>query len=408
MGLRKWLDGLGKKVPHDSKGYALYEAADTFLYTPDSVTKGASHVRDGLDLKRMMITVVWALLPCILMAMYNTGLQANTLISVGGVDAADNWRSDLMAWMGLGFDPDSLFSCFFHGFLYFFPIFLVTQLAGGFWEVLFSTVRGHEINEGFLVTGMLFPLTLPPTIPLWQVAIGISFGVVIGKEVFGGTGKNFLNPALTGRAFLYFAYPAQITGELWAPAHADATSGPTILGACQAGGMDAVTGDSGLGVTWMEAFLGDIQGSMGETSTLACLIGAAFLILTGIGSWRIMAAVLVSALGCAALLNWAGEGSQNKMFEMSPMWHLVSGGLAFGLVFMATDPVSAAMTDAGKWIYGALIGVMTVLVRVVNPAFPEGVMLAILFGNVFAPLIDYMVVKSTIKRRMARSVQKQG
>jgi len=276
--------------------------------------------------------------------------------------------------------------------------------------MIFSVVRKHEINEGFLVTGLLFPLTLPPTIPLWQVALGVSFGVVLGKEVFGGTGKNFLNPALTARAFLYFAYPAQISGDrVWTAA--DGFSGATPLGAlanadpkalAAATDIEAAATEA-IGVDWWDAFYGFIQGSMGETSTLACLIGAGILCATGIGSWRIMVSVLAGGMGMAALFCYVWSSDTNSMFAMSPMWHLVTGGFAFGLVFMATDPVSAAMTNTGKWIYGGLIGVMTVLIRVINPAYPEGIMLAILFGNVFAPLIDYFVVQANIKRRLARS-----
>jgi Na+-transporting NADH:ubiquinone oxidoreductase subunit B len=403
VGLRNWLDKVGKpfhKGGKFEKAYPVYEALDTFLYTPSSVTAGASHVRDAIDLKRMMVTVVWSLIPCILMAMYNTGYQANEAIAANLGQATEGWRHGVMAWLGLAYNPESLLSCMIHGALYFLPVYIVTMAVGGTWEVIFATVRGHEVNEGFLVTGLLFPLTLPATIPLWQVALGISFGVVIGKEVFGGTGKNFLNPALTARAFLYFAYPAQITGDtIWTAA--DGFSGATILSACASDGMAGVERVA----TWNDAFLGSIQGSMGETSTLACLFGAAFLILTRIGSWRIMAAVVLGSAGFSFLLNLIGS-STNQMFSMPPHWHLVSGGLAFGLVFMATDPVSAAMTDAGKWIYGILIGVMTILVRVINPAYPEGIMLAILFGNVFAPLIDYYVVKANINRRLARSVKR--
>ncbi|MCL4108996.1 UNVERIFIED_CONTAM: hypothetical protein GTU68_052634 [Idotea baltica] len=298
--------------------------------------------------------------------------------------------------LGVGYDPGSFFGNMIHGALYFIPVFLVCNIVGGLWELIFCCVRKHELNEGFLVTGMLFPLTLPPSIPLWQVAIGISFGVVIGKEIFGGTGKNFLNPALTARAFLYFAYPAQISGDaVWTAvggAKADAFSGATEVG------MKAVTDL----VSWSDAFFGFIQGSMGETSTLACLLGAAFLIATGVGSWRIMAGVLIGAMGFSAILT--GVGGDNPMMSMPPQWHLVVGGLAFGLVFMATDPVSAAMTTTGRWFYGILIGVVTILIRVINPAFPEGIMLAILLGNVFAPLIDYFVVQANVKRRLARNV----
>lgn len=395
--LRDFLDSQHKHFVDGGKlekFYPLYEAADTFLYTPGEVTKGSVHVRDGIDLKRTMVTVAMALGPCIMMAMYNTGYQAQLGLASLGSDAIMGWRGDLFAQLGFVIDPNNILACFFLGFLYFFPIFLVTNLVGGLWEALFASVRKHEINEGFLVTGLLFPLILPATIPLWQVAIGISFGVVIGKEIFGGTGKNFLNPALTARAFLFFAYPGEISGDaVWVAA--DGFSGATILGQAAAGGMDAIT------YSWMDAFLGFIPGSMGETSALACLLGAGYLILTGIGSWRIMLSMTLSTLGFAFLLNVMGSSS-NPMFTLSPLWHLVVGGYAFGCIFMATDPVSAAMTEKGKYFYGALIGFMVVLVRVINPAFPEGVMLAILFGNVFAPLIDYFVINANIKRRKLR------
>lgn len=392
--LRKFLDSQHHHFVGDGKlkrFYALYEAADTFLYTPGEVTKGSVHVRDGIDLKRTMVTVAMALMPCILMAMYNTGYQAQLALNSMGVSEISGWRGAVFGMLGLNPDPSSILNCFLLGALYFVPIFLVTNLVGGLWEGLFASIRNHEINEGFLVTGLLFPLTLPPTIPLWQVAIGISFGVVIGKEVFGGTGKNFLNPALTGRAFLFFAYPAQISGDaVWTAA--DGYTGATILGQAALDGMKGVT------YSWMDAFLGFIPGSMGETSALACLLGAGYLILTGIGSWRIMGSMLLSTVAFAFLFNIIGSDT-NPMFAMTPAWHLVVGGFAFGTVFMATDPVSASMTFKGQYLYGALIGLMVILVRVVNPAFPEGVMLAILFGNVFAPLIDYFVMNSNIKRR---------
>lgn len=405
--LRRFLDSLHPLFDKGGKFerlYPLYEAADTFLYTPADVTSEASHVRDSIDLKRMMIMVVLALTPCIFMAFYNTGLQANLAMEQMGLTDVEGVRGAFLRSFGVGFDPHSLFDNLMHGAVYFVPVFLVCNIVGGAWEVLFGCVRGHDVNEGFLVTGMLFPLTLPPTIPLWQVAIGISFGVVIGKEVFGGTGRNFLNPALTARAFLYFAYPVQISGDrVWTAV--DGFSGATILGAMAAaeGGSDAdptAVMDS-IGVSWSEAFLGTIQGSMGETSTLACLLGAGILILTGIGSWRIMAAVLIGAVGTSLLMTTASSAG-NAMFAFPTQWHLVSGGLAFGLVFMATDPVSASMTERGKWFYGILIGFMTIMIRVVNPAFPEGIMLAILFGNVFAPLIDYFVVQANVNRRLAR------
>ena len=379
------------------KFYALYEAADTFLYTPGRVTDGPTHVRDGIDLKRTMITVVAALVPCIFMAMWNTGYQINSAMQQMGAATTGEWRGIIIDILGIGYNPSNPLANVFHGFLYFFPVFLVCNMVGGLWEGLFAMVRKHEINEGFLVTGMLFPLTLPPTIPLWQVAIGISFGVVLGKEVFGGTGKNFLNPALTGRAFLYFAYPVEITGDaIWVAV--DGFTYATPLGAAAADGMTAVTDT----VTWTQAFLGTIPGSMGETSTLACLIGAAILIATRVGSWQIIASMTVATVVCAELLHAIGSDT-NPMFGMNAAWHLVLGGYAFGCVYMATDPVSATMTPGGRWVYGALIGFMTVLIRVINPAFPEGVMLAILFGNVFAPAIDHVVIQANIKRRLVRT-----
>ncbi len=417
--LRRFLDRIHASFQPGGKYerfYPLYEAVDTFLFTPDEVTSGPSHVRDGLDNKRMMGLVVLALAPCIVMAFYNTGLQTNLALEhqvQTGVLSSDEagisgWRGGIIAALGSGYDSTSLVSCLTIGALYFLPVFLVTQVAGGFWEVLFACIRKHEINEGFLVTGMLFPLTLPPTIPLWQVAVGISFGVLIGKEIFGGVGKNFLNPALTGRAFLYFAYPAFLSGDkVWVACdgYTAATALGTLASAKQTG-MAAVTAANGLDISWAQAFLGTIPGSMGETSALCCLLGAALLIVTGIGSWRVMAGTLVGSIVVAGLFYAArGEvGQGNPMYQMSPMWHLVVGGLAFGLVFMATDPVSAAATETGRWIYGLLIGGLTILIRNINPGYPEGIMLAILFGNVMAPLIDWFVVQANIKRRIARSV----
>ncbi len=403
--LRRLLDRLhpvfdeGGKL---EKFYPLYEAIDTFLYSPSDVTPGPSHVRDGMDLKRMMVLVVVALGPCIFMAMWNTGYQAN-LVLAGNAEfeaaAADLWRGEFLEGLGLGFEPNSFWSNLIHGALYFIPVYLVCNIVGGACEVTFSCIRKLEVNEGFLVTGFLFPLTLPPTIPLWQVALGTVFGVVIGKEVFGGTGKNFLNPALTARAFLYFAYPAEMSGDaVWTAV--DGYTGATPLGVLAS--ADVEQGMAAIQVTWSQAFLGTMPGSMGETSMLACLFGAAVLIVTGVGSWRIMLSMLLGGFMFSLLL-W-GSGSQtNPMFAMDPFWHIALGGYAFGLVFMATDPVSAAVTETGKWFYGALIGVMTILIRVINPAYPEGVMLAILFGNVFAPLIDHFVIQANIKRRMARN-----
>ena len=400
--LRKFLDQikpLFEKGGKLEKYYYVYDATDTFLYTPDEVTTTAPHVRDSLDLKRMMVVVVWALTPCVLMAMWNTGYQANLAMQAMNIGSAAGWRGAVLTGLGIGYDPASLWANFIHGALYFVPLYIVTMVVGGIWEVIFASVRKHEMHEGFLVTGLIFPLTLPPSLPLWQAAVGISFGVVIGKELFGGTGRNFLNPALAGRAFLYFAYPVQNSGDsVWTAV--DGFSGATPLGALAT--ADVSTGMEAINVTWSQAFLGTMQGSLGETSTLACLIGAVILIVAGVGSWRTMLSMLLGGMAFAGLLNFIGSDT-NPMFQMSPMWHLVVGGFAFGLVFMATDPVSSAMTETGKWFYGALIGIMTILIRVINPAYPEGVMLAILLGNVFAPLIDYFVLQSNIKRRLERN-----
>ena len=399
--LRKKLDDLH---PHFAKGgrwenyYAVYEAIDTFFYSPSDVTRTAPPVRDGIDLKRVMIFVWLAAMPCAFMACWNTGLQANLAMQALGVTEVDGWRAAFINLMGVGFSPDSFWDNFWHGFWYFIPVYLVTFAVGGFWEVLFAGVRNHEVNEGFFVTSILFALTCPPTIPLWQVALGISFGVVLGKEVFGGTGKNFLNPALTGRAFLFFAYPAAMSGDtVWTAV--DGFSGATPLGI---GAVEGMAGITAAGYTWMDSFLGTIQGSMGEVSTLACLIGAAFLLMTKIASYRIMLGVFLGMVGTTLLLNAVGSDT-NPMFEMPWYWHLVVGGFAFGMVYMATDPVSAAMTNKGRWIFGAVIGFMVVIIRVVNPAFPEGMMLAILFANLVAPLIDFGVVQSNVKRRLART-----
>lgn len=397
--LRKLLDRVAPTFKEGGRFHVLYpvfEAVDSFLYTSRKNSTGSVHIRDAVAYKRMMMTVALSLLPCGFMALLNTGLQANRAMAELGLSAAAGWRGAIIDVLGIGYDPGSLLANVIHGALYFFPVYVVGLAAGGAWELLFATVRRHEVYEGFLVTSLLFPLTLPPTIPLWQVALGISFGVVIGKEIFGGIGYNFLNPALTGRAFLFFAYPTASSGDqVWTAV--DGFTGATPLGAAALGGLSAVEVDW----SYSQAFLGTIPGSMGETSTLACLIGAAILLLTQVASWRIMLSMLVGGLGLAALL-WGVGSETNPMFSLPPHWHLVLGGFAFGLVFMATDPVSGSMTRAGQYVYGALIGVMAILVRVINPAFPEGVMLAILFGNTFAPLIDYCVVRVRIRRRVLR------
>ena len=401
MGLRSTLDNLAplfEKGGKYEKMYPLYEAVDTGLYSPPSVTNNTAHVRDGIDLKRIMITVWLCTFPAMFFGMYNIGLQANEAIAAGNGAVIEGWREMLIALLGgSGHSAASFWDNFVFGAAYFLPVYAVTFIVGGFWEVLFATIRRHEVNEGFFVTSVLFALTLPPTIPLWQVALGISFGVVIGKEVFGGTGKNFLNPALAGRAFLFFAYPASMSGNaVWTAA--DGFTGATALSDAAEGGIAKVVEN---GVTWSDAFFGTIQGSMGETSTLAILIGGVVLMAMNIAAWRIVAGVMIGMIGFSTLLNVVGSDT-NPMFAMPWYWHLVLGGFAFGMIFMATDPVSASMTHKGKWFFGALIGFMVVMIRVVNPAFPEGMMLAILFANLFAPLIDHFVVQANIKRRIAR------
>ncbi|RDB44402.1 NADH:ubiquinone reductase (Na(+)-transporting) subunit B [Halomonas sp. DQ26W] len=399
MGIRQTLDNL---EPHFHKGgkyekmYPLFEAVDTIFYAPPSVAKTTAHVRDGVDLKRIMITVWACTFPAMLFGMWNAGWQSNMAIAEDYASMA-GWREAIMLTLTAGHDPGSFWSNIVLGATYFLPIYLVTFVVGGFWEVVFAVKRGHEVNEGFFVSSVLYALILPVDIPLWQVALGITFGIVIGKEIFGGTGKNFLNPALTGRAFLYFAYPAQISGDaVWVAA--DGYTGATALSLAFQEGMAALTSE----FTWWDAFLGFMPGSIGETSTLAILLGAAVLLWTKIASWRIMLGVFLGMVATSALFNLIGSDT-NPMFAMPWYWHLVVGGFAFGMVFMATDPVSASMTNQGRLIFGALIGVMTVLIRVVNPAFPEGIMLAILFANLFAPLIDHFFVQANIKRRLQRT-----
>jgi Na+-transporting NADH:ubiquinone oxidoreductase subunit B len=398
MGLRSTLDKLEPQFKPGGRyenWYAVYEAVDTIFYSPNHVTRSSAHVRDGVDLKRIMITVWFATFPAMFYGMWNLGFQANGAMTELGVSGLEGWRGSVMTALA-GYDAGSVWSCFLYGALHFLPLYLVTFVVGAFWEVLFAMKRGHEVNEGFFVTSVLFALTLPPDLPLWQAALGISFGVVIGKEVFGGTGKNFLNPALTGRAFLYFAYPAQLSGDaVWTAV--DGYSGATPLGIVAAEGMPALTQS----VTWMEAFIGSIPGSIGETSTLMVMLGGAVLLLTRIASWRVVAGCFVGMIAFSTLLNTVGSDS-NPAFAMPWYWHMVVGSFAFGAFFMATDPVSAAMTNKGRWAYGILIGVMCVLIRVVNPAFPEGMMLAILFANLFAPLFDHFVVQANVKRRLAR------
>ena len=383
MGLRALLDRIEPLVHKGGrfeKLYPLYEAADTFLYRPRLLTRTTAHVRDSLDLKRIMILVWLCTFPAMFFGMWNVGHQANLVFAQQPelLAAQTGWHIEIVRMLA-GFDPNSLYDNFVQGAVYFLPIYAVTFAVGGFWEGLFATIRRHEINEGFFVTSVLFSLTLPPTIPLWQVALGISFGVVLGKEVFGGTGKNFINPALAGRAFLFFAYPASLSGEsVWNVV--DGYAGATALSQAATSGVGALAQN---GLSWTDAFLGFMPGSIGETSTLAILLGGSVLLLARIAAWRIVAGVMIGMVALSTLFNLFAAGSTNPMLAMPWYWHLVLGGFAFGMMFMATDPVSAS---------------------VINPAYPEGMMLAILFGNLCAPLIDYFVIQANIKRRAKRRV----
>ena len=406
----RWLrQQLDRVAPNFEKGgklhrwHPLWEAMDTFFYAPSSVTTTGAHVRDAIDLKRMMMTVVIATLPCVFMAMLNTGLQANLGIDPAKVAQLDGWRYDVIRALGVGFSPSSAVANLVHGALYFLPLYIVTMVVGLSWEVIFAIVRKVEVNEGFFVTGILFPLILPPTTPLWQAALGISFGVVIAKEVFGGTGMNFINPALAARAFLFFAYPGEISGDkVWSAvpqgAAVDGYSGATLLGQ-----MRVMTEPfEQAGFSWLNAFIGFEPGSMGETSALACLIGAIIIAVTKVGSWRTMLAMTFGTIAMALLFNGIGS-STNPWFGVPFWWHMVLGGWAFGMAFMATDPVTSPFSERGKWIYGFMIGALVVLIRIVNPAYPESVMLVILFMNVMAPVIDYFFVKANITRRKRRA-----
>ena len=392
--LRKILDNL---EPNFKKGgklerlYPLYEATDTILFSTDERTHSGPHVRDSVDIKRVMILVVISLIPCYIFGALNIGYQESLTY---GLENSD-WKRDI-----------------FSGILKILPILTITFATGAVWEILFAVVRRHPISEGFLVTCALIPLTLPATIPLWQVAIGTSFGIVIGKEIFGGVGMNIFNPALTTRAFLYFTYPVQISGDkVWALAP-DGFSGATAL-SIPAGQVNSnavnllneATLSSVFDFSWINMFMGWIPGSIGETNKLIIILSALFLILTGITSWRIMLGSVIGLISTAYLTNVLSPFSSNAMLTIPPHYHLVMGSFLFGTVFMATEPVTGAHTENGKWIYGFFIGMLTVIIRSINPAYPEGIMLAILLMNAFAPLIDYYVVKSNTKRRLIRYAQ---
>lgn len=357
----------------------LFDATKTFFFLPSPRNTQTPFVRDSLDLKRYMSFVILALMPVLFFGIYNTGYQS-------GLAAGKTY---------------SLFKAFFVGTWYVLPIIIVTYAVGFFWEALFATVRGHKISEGLLVTGLLFPLTLPPDIPLWQVALGISFGVVIGKEIFGGTGRNFLNPALTGRAFLFFSYPVSMSGDIWIASKnmVDGISGATALSVVAPEGESISQALSTAGFSLPDLFLGLVPGSIGETSAICCLIGAVLLMITKIANYRIIIGG-IAGLVITSLIFYLLPGGQGTWQNAGPLYHLCAGGFLFGISFMATDPVSAPGTNKGRWIYGILIGFLTATIRVANPAFVEGTMLAILFMNVFAPLLDYVIMKHETSKRI--------
>ncbi|MEK9657169.1 MAG: NADH:ubiquinone reductase (Na(+)-transporting) subunit B [bacterium] len=386
ISLLKKQEALFAKGSKLERFYPLFEALESFLVSTKLVTKNQTHIRDAIDTKRYMIIVVLALIPCTLFGIYNAGYQAHL---------AAGWNLDFI-------------SVFLTGARYVVPIILVSYTIGGLWETLFAVVRKHEINEGFLVTGLLFPLTCPPNLPLWQVALGITFGVVIGKEVFGGTGRNFLNPALTARAFVFFTYPVQISGEVWTALPVakekliDGYSGATALAvAAQTSiGSNVMNTLKEAGFTLYKLFFGLIPGSIGETSVFCVLLGAGLLLLTKIGSWRIMLGSLIGAIGTVLLFNLCSGPDSLPFYHIGPFWQIYMGSFAFATVFMATDPVSAPDLEESKWVYGLLIGSMGMIIRVVNPAYPEGWMLAILLMNVFAPLIDHIILQRKLKKRI--------
>lgn len=371
--------------------------------TPPGVTQHAPHVRQAADLRWIMNSMTLALVPCLLIGLWNTGLQANLAMQGLGAEKIPGWRGALLEVLGIGNNPASPWDALWLGLLYFLPIFAVAAVTVRLWETVFARLRRRELIPGGMVTALIYALILPPAAPLWQVALGISFGVVIGKEIFGGTGKNFVNPAALGLAFLSLSYPNEMAGDpVWTGI---AGYGGTLsFSTAAAAGMDAVVRS---GVTWTDSFLGFVQGAPGETSTLACLLGASVLIVAGVASWRIMAGVAVGAVASALLFNALGGafgGETAPIFTVPWYWHVTLGSFAFGAVFLATDPASAAATNPGRWVYGILIGFMIVLIRVANPTHPDGVVVAILLGNIFAPLIDYAVMRVNIAKRARRCV----
>ena len=404
--MKTWLRSLNNQIKPDympggskAKWFPIYDAIENFIFSSTKKTANPIHVRDAIDIQRIMVTVWLAAFPAMFFGMYNIGNQTLEYLTLIGSSNSNDWHHIIINLVG--YSQDSFTSKMWIGAVYFIPIYAVTFAVGILWEILFAVVRKHEINEGLFVSSILFALSCPPDLPLWQAAMGITFGIVIGKEVFGGTGKNFLNPALTGRAFLYFAYPSQLSGDkVWIAGLSDngitpeGFSGATPLGYAAEDGLSGLTDN----FSWFDAFFGHIPGSVGETSIIAIGIAAVILLVTRVASYRIILGTILGMMLMSSILNLIGSDT-NPMFQVPWYWHFVIGSFAFGMVFMATEPVSGSGTNAGRWIYGGLIGVTVVLIRVVNPAFPEGMMLAILFANLFAPVIDHVVVSRNIAKR---------
>ena len=380
------------------KYFPLYDVFENLFFLSKNKTTNPIHVRDAIDIQRVMAIVWISTFPAMFFGMYNIGSQSLEYLNLINSQNTGDWHHYLIN--PVGYNPDNFINKFWFGAMYFIPIYAVTFIVGFAWEMLFAIIRKHEINEGFFVSSVLFALSCPPDIPLWQAALGITFGIVIGKEIFGGTGKNFLNPALTGRAFLYFAYPSQLSGDkVWVSGITDNGIVPNGYSGATPLGLAAENGVIGIEerYTWSQSFFGAIPGSVGETSLIAIALGAMILLMTRIASYRIILGTLLGMFVMSSIFNQID--SDNPMFSIPFYWHLVIGSFAFGLVFMATEPVSGSATNTGRWIYGFVIGVTVILIRVINPAFPEGMMLAILFGNLLAPVIDHLVVSSNIKKR---------
>lgn len=399
--MRKLFDHLRPKFEENGKHAAyrgVFQLLDRFFYSSPNATIGAPHVRDANNVQRLMNNFVIASIPCWLIGMWNLGEQTHFAMAQMGMTEAPGWRGAIMAAVGLGYDPQDVAACFFHGFLYFLPIFVIALLTGAFWESLFAQQRRRPVDEGLLAIAWLFAMVMPATVPLYQVALGMSFGIIVGKGIYGGMGRYLVNPAVLGFAFLMFSFSDLVFGEgAWIPV-AGYDEPTTIELAIEEGGIAAL---QSVDYHWWQLFIGNQSGPIGITSILGCLLGAVFLVISGAASWRIMLGSLIGMIAAVMLLNALGP-EDNPMFHVPWYWHFVIGGWAFGTVFLATDPVAAATTNPGRWGFGILVGALTIIVRVTNPSYYEGVVFAILLACIFSPLFDYFVVQRNIKRRQQR------